>query len=75
MKATPMPAAMPTIIAGKASRPRALMARLAAWAETTAASPMVKPTDRSMPAEMMTKVWPRARRSGAVAKTPIDWTL
>jgi hypothetical protein len=42
---------------------------------TTEASPMVKPTDRSMPAEIMTKVWPRASSSGAVAKMAMDWRL
>ena len=31
--------------------------------------------DRSMPPEMMTKVWPVASRSGATAKIAIDWRL
>ena len=41
---------------------------LMVWAATTAARPMMKPTDRSMPPEMMTKVWPSASSSGATAK-------
>ena len=40
-------------------------AMLVTCAATTAASPMMKPTDRSMPPEMMTKVWPSASSSGA----------
>ena len=32
--------------------------RCMTWAATTAARPMTKPTERSMPPEMMTKVWP-----------------
>jgi hypothetical protein len=36
---------------------------------------MTKPSDRSMPAEMMTKVWPSASSSGTVAKTEIDCRL
>ncbi len=36
---------------------------------------MVKPTDRSMPAEMMMKVWPSASSSGATARTLIDCRL
>ena len=45
------------------------------WAATTAASPMMKPSDRSMPPEMMTKVCPVASSSGATAKTATDCTL
>ncbi len=36
---------------------------------------MMKPIERSMPPEMMTKVEPSAKRSGATAKTAIDWAL
>ena len=35
----------------------------------------MKPIDRSMPPEMMTKVWPVASSSGATAKIAIDWRL
>ena len=45
------------------------------WAATTAARPMMKPIDRSMPPEMMTKVWPIASSSGATAKIAIDCRL
>ena len=50
------------------ARPCRASAQLMTWAATTAASPMMKPSDRSMPPEMMTKVWPVASRSGATAK-------
>ena len=36
---------------------------------------MIKPSDKSIPAEMITKVWPSASISGAVAKTEIDCKL
>ena len=38
-------------------------------AQITAASPMVKPTDRSMPPEMITSVWPSASSRGATANS------
>ncbi len=53
----------------------AARAMLVAWAATTAARPMMKPSERSMPPEMMTKVWPSASSSGATAKIAIDCTL
>ena len=55
--------------------PTAPVAALMTWAATTAASPMMKPIDRSMPPEMMTKVWPIASKSGATAKIAIDCRL
>ncbi len=54
---------------------RPATAALITWAATTAASPMMKPIERSMPPEMMTKVWPVASRSGATAKMAIDCRL
>ena len=44
-------------------------------AQMTAARPMVKPTDRSIPPEMITKVWPSANRSGATANRVMLWIL
>ena len=38
-------------------------------AMTTLAKPMTKPTERSMPPAMMTKVWPRPSSSGIAAET------
>ena len=38
----------------------------------TVAKPMVKAIDRSMPPEMMTKVWPIASSRGATANTAIE---
>ena len=55
--------------------PSAGVTALIVCAATTAARPMMKPSDRSMPPEMMTKVWPVASRSGATAKIAIDCRL
>ena len=55
--------------------PSAPLARLTVCESTTAANPMVKPTERSMPPEMMTKVWPIASSNGAVANTAIERML
>ena len=41
----------------------------------TAASPMTKPTERSMPPAMMTKVWPSPSSSGTAANIAMLWTL
>mgnify|MGYP006988472044 CR=1 FL=1 len=50
--------------------------QMGAWgAASAAASPMMKPSAGSMPPVMMTKVCPVASRSGATAKTRIDWML
>ena len=40
-----------------------------ARAMTTLEKPMTKPTERSMPPAMMTKVWPSPRSSGIAAET------
>ena len=49
--------------------------QLKTWAVTTAERPMVNPTDKSIPPEMMTKVWPRPSKSGVTVKTAMDLTL
>jgi len=36
---------------------------------------MVNPTDKSIPPEMMTKVWPRPSKSGVTVKIAMDLTL
>ncbi len=41
----------------------------------TAARPMTKPTERSMPPAMMTKVWPSPSSSGTAANIAMLWTL
>ena len=61
--------------ARRAAGPRGATPQLIACAATTAASPMMKPSDRSMPPEMITKVWPMASSSGATAKIAIDCRL
>ena len=49
--------------------------QLKTWAVTTAERPMVNPTDKSIPPEMITKVWPRPSKSGVTVKTAMDLTL
>src|SRR3984893_1662974 len=49
--------------------------QLKTWAVTTADRPIVNPTDKSIPPEIMTKVWPRANNSGVTVKTAMDFTL
>ena len=49
--------------------------QLKTCAVTTAERPIVNPTDKSIPPEIMTKVWPRAKSSGVTVKTAIDLTL
>jgi hypothetical protein len=64
-----MPASRPS------GAPSGAVAAFITWLATTEARPMVKPTERSMPPEMMTKVWPIASSSGAVAATAIELRL
>ena len=68
-KATATPASSP--MPGPAEAPTTL----AIFAAMTAARPMVKPTERSMPPEMMTSVWPRPSSTGATAKTAMERML
>src|SRR5271165_7068686 len=49
--------------------------QLKTCAVTTAERPIVNPTDKSIPPEMMTKVWPRPRSSGVTVNTAMDLTL
>ena len=49
--------------------------QLKTWAVTTAERPIVNPTDKSIPPEMITKVWPRPSKSGVTVKTAMDLTL
>ena len=49
--------------------------QLKTWAVTTADNPMVNPTDKSMPPEIITSVWPSASKSGVTVKTAIDSML
>ena len=56
-------------------KPSPAVKKLHPCAAITDDRPITKPSDRSMPAEMMTKVWPSASRRGAVANTRIDWML
>ena len=75
MMAIAAPQRIAPSIARKGGRPSPAVRKLAPCAAITDDRPITKPSDRSMPAEMMTKVWPSASRSGAVAKTRIDWML
>ena len=49
--------------------------QLKTCAVTTAERPIVNPTDKSIPPEIMTKVWPRPSNSGVTVKTAMDLTL
>src|SRR5271166_1543880 len=49
--------------------------QLKTWAVTTADRPIVNPTDKSMPPEIITNVWPRASSSGVTVNSAIDFTL
>ena len=62
-------------IATKGGRPSVAVKKFEACAAITDDRPMTNPSERSMPEEMMTKVWPSASRRGAVANTRIDWML
>jgi len=46
--------------------------QLNTWAVTTADSPIVNPTDKSMPPEIMTNVCPSANNRGVTVNTAID---
>ena len=50
-------------------------AELKTCAVTTAERPMVNPTDKSIPPEMMTNVWPSASNSGATVNSAMDLML
>ncbi len=69
------PSAMTTPATSPMPGPAAAPTLFATWAEMTAAKPMVKPTDRSMPPEIMTSVWPRPSSTGATAKTAMERIL
>ena len=58
----------PMTTEGKSGSPASKAARMAS-AESTEARLMTQPTERSMPALMMTKVWPRpSSRTGVIAR-------
>jgi len=57
-KATPRPVPNPNTIAISGATPALYESRIV-LAETTDDSPMIQPTDRSMPPAMITNVWPR----------------
>ena len=44
-------------------------------AKITAPKPMTNPTDKSMPPDIITSVWPRPKIRGAEAKIKILWRL
>ena len=72
--APPTPAMRPTRTAGKRGAPPLNAARKAS-AERTEARLITQPTERSMPAPMMTKVWPRPSRSTGMMATRMFWEL
>ena len=75
MTVTATPTRMPNSMATGGLMPRLVTPMFERCAEMTEASPITKPSDRSMPAEMMTKVWPRPRSSGIAANTEIACRL
>src|SRR5215472_11106605 len=72
--APPTPAANPTSTDGNSGRPELNDPRIAS-ADRTDARLITQPTDRSMPAVMMTKVWPRPRSSTGTMATRMFWEL
>ena len=72
--APPTAARSPTSTAGKRGTPP-LKAERNASAERTEARLITQPTERSMPAAMMTKVWPRPSRSTGMMATRMFWEL
>ena len=72
--APPTPATRPISTEGKSGRPPLKAARSAS-AESTEARLITQPTERSMPAPMMTKVWPRPSRSTGMMATRMFWEL
>ena len=72
--APPTPAAKPTSTEGNSGTP-ALNAPRIASAERTEARLITQPTERSMPAAMMTKVWPRPSSSTGMMATRMFWEL
>ena len=66
--APPTPAMKPMRTAGNSGTP-ALKAARRASAESTEARLITQPTERSMPAAMMTKVWPRPSSSTGMIAT------
>src|SRR5271165_6762750 len=72
--APPTPAASPTRTDGNSGTPE-LNAPRSASAERTEARLITHPTERSMPAAMMTKVWPSPSRSTGIIATRMFWEL
>ncbi len=72
--APPTPATSPARTAGNSGAPPLKAARRAS-AERTEARLITHPTDRSMPAAMMTKVWPRPSSSTGMMATNMFWEL
>ena len=72
--APPTPAASPTSTDGKRGSPALKEPRIAS-AERTEARLITQPTERSMPAAMMTKVWPRPSSSTGTIATRTFWEL
>src|SRR5271165_7290923 len=72
--APPTPAANPTTTEGNSGNPPLNDPRIAR-AERTEARLITQPTDRSMPAVMMTKVWPRPSSSTGTMATRMFWEL
>ena len=66
----------------KTARPRLQNGLLPNWVPQsesmrgyTAERPIVNPTDKSIPPEMITNVCPRPSKSGVTVNTVMDWTL
>src|SRR5580704_2506450 len=72
--APPTPAASPTRTDGNSGTPE-LNAPRSARAERTEARLITHPTERSIPAAMMTKVWPRPNSSTGMIATRMFWEL